>query len=136
MKLFKAFVKLTTVVEIPVVAHTAEEALAYVNSTDEWKEDGGFGWNDEKKSYRVDGVELVTDPAQTTWPAESLCWGKEEIDETTVAEAFYGNPYPKIINEDEEGYNEVEDEKRWDAYFARETEIISKYDALRIKDGL
>ena len=124
MPLFKVKIAIQTFVEIPVFAKNAEEALAYANGTDEWKQDGQFEFFKGHEPFIVSGAEQITDPKDSPFEGDCLCWDSDDT-ETTAASAFFGNQVPDNLENDEESA------AAWEEFFALEEKQMAQFDAAR-----
>jgi hypothetical protein len=130
MALFNVKVSVLSVVEIPVHAESEDEALAYMRSTDEWKDDYAFSMFDtDSAPLEIVSAEEVTDPKSAPRECEGdcFCWGEDEV---TIAHAFYGSP-PRPDTDYEEGTECEESKSAWDAYFDAELDLIKKFNKAR-----
>lgn len=130
MPLYKAKIVVTQTVEIPVYAQSEEDAKRYMAGTEEWKEDGGLD-EFEKDAMSFSGsVEKVTDPKQTDFDGDCICWD-EKSEEIHVAVAFFGMPKWPEYPEEETEQTMTEYEAAADKYFEEEKKLIEQFDAAK-----
>lgn len=122
-KLFKVKVIRQELYDMPVCAESEEEALKWLNSTNEWKEDYESG----SYKYGIRGISEVTHPAQCDFNVESICWSTDD-EEVSVGLAFFGDPpSPPFLFDDDENYNEAEDNARWAAYWLMRDQLYERF---------
>lgn len=127
MPLFKVKISIQSIEYIAVDATSAEDAMRYVNSTNEWHEDGALDEALVKGySFAPIGAEQITHPNQCEydWSANNLCWCDDN--DTTLTQSFYNVPYPDP-NPDED-----EDERAWDERQDKLDRLEVEFNAQRV----
>ena len=122
MPIFNVWLEVTTLTKesIPVYAKTAEDAMAYLNATDEWKTSGACeGLFDEGATFRAVSVVQALHPKEAGIDVEEYCWGEDEME---AAEAFYDVGQPQYLSDD----NDVI-EAEYQSYYVKLLEARDKY---------
>jgi hypothetical protein len=137
--------------EIPVFAQDAEEALLYLASENDWVEDGAFYVSinmvfgqDKNVPFVVSGVVAITDPRQSPFSGDTVCWHKEcQIDEIFAGTAFYDSELQVAEAEVSAQVKQLEDAGPkvvcldeaitgvWDAYLTLEQQLVERFDDIR-----
>ncbi len=129
-----------TICEIPLRAQSEDEAIAYLNSSSEWVDDGScqtvldgeYGMNcglmdgmggregrEERRAKRerghqmfsVVGVVEILDPRQSPFRGDIGCWNAAcQIEEVMVGAAFYDTLRSEFLKKTEDAYVASEDD--------------------------
>lgn len=122
MKVYKCKVVVKKMVDIVVSADSKENALAYLNSSDEWHELASSLSDDAHAiSCEADDVSEITTPVESPWDAEDIPFGMEPSD-AGIAEIIYeqSKPFPRCG-----------DESVYDEWFEKLKEYASQFDKIR-----